>query len=220
MSAPPPTLEAAEQFLVSYGKAGAVGVFNTTAPLVLPRGTSVVVQTARGTELGAVLCPATVRQARLLGAASFGTLLRQAGTADTDRQHALTALGQRLFDAARGFTERAELAAEVLDIDPLLDGRQVIVQYVGASARLDELARALETEFGVAIRLEDLAQPPEPEETFGCGKPDCGKSEGGCTSCSSSGGGCSSCGAGGVDLRPYFAHLRSQMEAKDRTPLL
>lgn len=216
MSAVP---ETAEQFLVSFGKGGAVGVFNAPAPLVLPRGTSVVVQTARGTEMGAVLCSATVRQARLLGAASFGTLLRCTDAADAERQRSLTALGQAIFDAARAYAHREGFAAEVLDVDPLLDGRQAIVQYVGAAARLDELARALEAEFGVAIRLEDLAGPAAPEEPLGCGKPDCGKGEGGCTSCST-GGGCSSCGSSGVDLRPYFAHLREHMEAKDRTPLL
>jgi hypothetical protein len=229
MSLPPPFVPpaqppgAAEQYLVSHGKSGALGVFATTQPLGLRRGTRVVVRSARGTELGTVLSPATLNQARLFAAAWSGQLVRTVGS-DDDRQLAeLHRLGQTIFDDARARLVAAGCDADVLDVDVLLDGRQAVLQYVGADAGLDDLAHALEQQFRLEIRLENVAQPKDDEPHAGhggCGKPDCGQTDGGggCSSCGT-GGGCSSCGTGGVDLRQYFSHLRDQMESR-RRPLL
>ena len=46
MSAPPPLAPAAtDQYLASFGKSGAVGVFTADEPLYFRRGTPVVLQT-------------------------------------------------------------------------------------------------------------------------------------------------------------------------------
>jgi hypothetical protein len=222
MSAVPDLLtrpDAADQFVVSFGKNGALGVFNAPAPLVLRRADRVVVRTPRGIEVGSVLCPATVRQARLLGATVSGELLRPFATDDAGLLYEHQQLAQRLYVAARQHAARDQLAVEILDVEVLLDGRQAILQFVGESSKLDELAQALEGCFALAVRLENLAQPALDAEHGGCGKPDCGREAGGCSTCSS-GGGCSSCGSGKVDLRPYFAHLREKMEQGQRRPLV
>lgn len=210
--------DAADQFVISFGKSGALGVFNAPAPLVLRRGDRVVVRTPRGVELGAVLCAATVRQARLLGATGMGELLRPLAAADAARLPALDRLAQELYAAAR--EQASACLVEVLDVEVLLDGAVAIVQYLGDDTNLDTFAQALESRFAIAVRLENLAQPAcAAEEHGGCDKPDCGRGAGGCSTCSA-GGGCSSCGSGKVDMRDYFAHLRDKMEHHQRRPLV
>jgi hypothetical protein len=207
--------DAADQFVVSFGKSGALGVFNAPAPLVLRRGDRVVVRTPRGVEVGTVLCAATVRQARLLGATGMGELLRPFGTDDANRLPELAQLGQAVYAAAQEHVGGVGIA--ILDVEVLLDGHQAIVQYVGADVSLDTFAQALEARFALAVRLENLAQPAMPHEHGGCDKPDCGR--GGCSTCGS-GGGCASCGSAKVDMRDYFAHLREKMQHNQRRPLV
>jgi hypothetical protein len=209
------------QYVVSFGKGGGLGVFTAAEPLALRRGDRVVIGSPRGTEAGTVLCAATIGQARLLGATASGPLLRPLGPDDGARLTGFEQLAQRLFAAARRHAQAERLALEILDVEVLLDGQQAIVQFVGAEPQLDGFAEALERDFDLQIRLENLAQPSETshEEHGGCDKPDCGRSAGGCTTCST-GGGCSSCGSKKVDMRDYFGHLREKMEKNQRQPLL
>ncbi len=214
-----------DQFIVSHGKSGVLGVFTAAEPLALKRGQHAIVKTGRGVELGTVLGPATLRQARLLGATSTGQLLRGADAADEARRADLGLLERQLFDAGRTWVQDAGLALEILDVDVLFDGAQAIVQFVGNDAGAEKFAAALEEQFRLIVRLENPVVPsaPEPAEHAhgGCDKPDCGRTAdggGGCTTCST-GGGCSSCGSSKVDLRPYFSHLREKMEANQRIPL-
>ncbi|MCI0376711.1 MAG: hypothetical protein L0215_03820 [Gemmataceae bacterium] len=210
-----------EFYVVSHGKSGALGNFAVAEKLAPARGQRVVIQSKRGLELGAVLCPASVRQSRLLGAQSSGTILRLVESEDEAALTRLQALGHQIFDAGRRLAREQSLPLEILDVDMLLDG-QALLQYVGGeSDQIDAFADALEQSFALKIRLENLALPAPHEEHGGCGKPDCGRTEGGggCSTCGS-GGGCSSCGSGHVDLRPYFAHLRTKMEEQRRVPLV
>jgi cell fate regulator YaaT (PSP1 superfamily) len=220
MTAPPDTT-AAEHFLVSYGKSGGLGSFSAAEPLALERGDRVIVDTPRGRELGTVLCPASVRQARLLGAVASGTIIRPVTTADDATMAEACSLSQRLFEAGRQLAQSRELSLEILDVDVFFEDR-ALLQFIGADIpELDTFAQTLSDSFHVDIRLENLALPQAPAEVQGCGKPDCGKTAGGgsCSTCST-GGGCSSCGSAATDLRPYFAHLREKMEVGQRTSLV
>ncbi len=213
-----PLADAHDQFVVSHGKSGVIGVFTALEPTVLGRGQSVVVQSNRGVEIGAVLGRATILQARLFGATSSGTLLRRFTPQDETRRRELASLVQQIFDTSRDWAERDSLAIEILDVDLFFDGRQAIVQFVGKDTDTEVLAQALEDHFQLTIRLENLVVPVA-EEKAGCDKPDCGRTAdggGGCTTCST-GGGCSTCGSAKVDMREYFGHLRTKME--NRIPL-
>jgi len=211
-----------EQYLVNHGKNGGLGSFTYSSPNLLRRGERVVIDSPRGREVGTILGPAGIRQARLLGAVAAGSIVRPMTAADESLLESRQTLAQRLFEAGRRQARSQALAVEILDVDMLLEDR-AIVQFVGqGDVLLDDFASLLGKEFQIDIRLENLAiaQPPPHEESHGCDKPDCGKtSGGGCSDCST-GGGCSSCGTGVTDLRPYFAHLRTEMEAKNRVPLL
>lgn len=215
----------ASQFVVSHGKSAGLGCFTADVPVALRRGDRVVVRTRRGLELGTVLCPASVRQARLLHAAS-GPLVRRATAADEETAAHLEALAQQLFADARLLVAELALPLEVVDVELLLEGRRAILQHLSVTeCDYAPLVAELSRRHGLEVFLENLAHPAAPEEDeahAGCGKPDCGKSGGGgCSSCGT-GGGCSTgCGSSGVDLRAYFAHLRGKMEENGhRQPLL
>lgn len=208
--------QAGEHYLVSHGKSGGVGSFVSPQPLILRRGDRVVVDGPRGREVGTVLCPASIRQSRLLGAGSSGNIVRSLTAEDETALAGLGELGQQLFDFSRDTARRLGVAIEILDVDLMLDGRANVL-FVG-QAPLEGLAAALHGALGLEIRLENLAVPAESHG--GCGKPDCGREAGGgggCSSCSS--GGCSTCGSGQVDLSQYFAHLRGRMETAGRVAL-
>jgi cell fate regulator YaaT (PSP1 superfamily) len=222
-----PTLSAvvSDQYVVAFGKSGGLGCFTVTLDLDLSRGDRVVVRTPRGLELGNVLSPATLRQARLIGAQTSGDILRRATREDESSLVELRNQAEMLFAASQEGAQRLALPLQILDVELLLDGRHALVQFVGGSeADVEMLAEELRHSYDLEIRFENLTAPSAPEHEEhgegGCGKPDCGRTEGGggCTSCST--GGCSSCGSSKTDLRPYFAHLRTKMEADHRTPLL
>jgi hypothetical protein len=209
-----------KEYLVSHGKTGAVGRFLAASPEPMRRGEQVVIEGDRGLTFGVVLCEATERQARLLGPAPLGKLLRRADIADQAARRSLQEREQQVFDQARRFVAYLGLPLEVLDVELSLDGRRVIIQHLlAADCDPTALVDRIAAENGLEVWLENLAPPVEAANASGgCGKPDCGRSGGGgCTSCGS--GGCSSCGSG-VDLRAYFSHLRNKMDKERRTPLL
>lgn len=225
--APAPDAVVADQYVVAFGKSGGLGCFTVVEPLDLVRGDRVVVQTPRGIELGDVLGPATLRQARLIGAQASGDILRRATEDDRSIVPQLQQQADELFAASRVVAERLALPLQILDVEVLLDRRHVLVQFVGGGeADVTKLVEALQIQDELQIRFENLAGPQVDEHDDhshgGCDKPDCGRTnggQGGCTSCST-GGGCSSCGTGKPDMRAYFAHLRGKMEEAHRTPLL
>ncbi|MBM3994229.1 MAG: hypothetical protein FJ303_08765 [Planctomycetes bacterium] len=213
--------DAHDQFVVAFGKCGALGVFASDEPLRLRRNDKVAVQTSRGLEVGTVLCRASIRQARLLGVSSSGILVRVLGDADRAHIAELSVRAQAIFTCSRDRANNLGLAIELLDVDVLLDGQHAIVQFVGDPANTEQLAHELEARFTVSIRFENLAGPRTDEHDGhgGCGKPDCGRTDGGggCSTCET--GGCSSCGVSQPDLRDYFSHLRAKMEESNRIPL-
>jgi len=212
-----------DQYVVAFGKSGGLGCFTVIEPLDLFRGARVVLRTPRGQEIGEVLGPATLRQARLIGSQVSGDILRHATAEDDLFLQNLGSAAEALFEECRRAAHDLALPLQILDVEVLLDGENAIVQFVGGGdddvTRLaDALPRGQRQ-----IRFENLAAPGgrDDDDHGRCDKPDCGRINGGggCTSCGT-GGGCSSCGAGHVDLRPYFAHLRDKMEASHRTPLV
>lgn len=214
--------DSVQDYLINYGKSGHVGRFVAPQPLTVSRGQRVVIESDRGLEVGVVLCPAGASSERLLPQTFVGRVARRLHDADEAVLEQVRGREEQFFGDSRQLAQTLGLSIEILDVEILLDGQIAIVQYLLAGdADLDDFAKRLEQRHQVTVRLENLAVSSEPEaETGGCGKPDCGRAEGGggCTSCG--GGGCGTCGSHKVDLRPYFAHLRSQMEQAHRTPLV
>ncbi len=218
-------MEFPDQFVASFGKDAALGCFTASGPLTLARHDRVLLQTPRGLEIGAVLGPATLRQARLLGAHVRGDLLRPLTAADEPVvQKMLSLAGEVLAESERLLSE-CDISLSLIDAEAFFDLRHALLHIL--HARPDDLAPFVETlsrRTGLDVRLANLAIPAEPE-VHGCGEPNCGGGggEGGCSTCSTGGGCATGCGTGTTappDLRPYFAHLREQMETNQRVPLV
>ena len=208
-------------YLVQYGTAAFVGRFATDNDL--SRGSSVVLRTSRGLEIGTVLCEARA-------ATSFdhgGELLRLVELSDEADRMRANRLASEILDVAN----LTDQAVTFLDCEVTLDGRGAILHALPlGECQLDGLLADLSDQFESAVRMHDISRtetridPVEPKTT--CEKPGCGTAEGGCSSCST--GACgtgSSCSKGKVEsaaqLTSYFADLRQKMEeqAAVRTPL-
>jgi len=205
------------EYLVSHGSAGEFGRFHAAELIDCRRGDRVVVRGPRGLEIGSVLCEATPRHARMLENTLPGDLLRRATPEDEEIARGTGERASRLFDDARTLVVELSLPLEILDVEVPLDGHQVTLHYL-RWAECDErpLVSALSRKYETMVALRNLALP---QGASACGRPDCGQSEGGCSSCST-GGGCSSCGKTlGKDLQDYFAGLRKKMDTHRRVPL-
>src|SRR4051794_8331161 len=149
LAAPP------EFYLVSHGKSGGLGSFRAALPHCLRRGDRVVIDSPRGREIGTVLCPASVRQSRILGAVASWTIVRPLTAADSSTLQQGRDLEQRVFEAARRLAQSEALPVEILDVEVLFEGR-AILQFVGPDATpLDAFAQNLSSAFQIDIRLEN-----------------------------------------------------------------
>ncbi|HEY7308164.1 MAG TPA: PSP1 C-terminal domain-containing protein [Gemmataceae bacterium] len=213
----------AQEYLVSFGLTGEFGRFRAAVPLALRRGERVVVRGPRGVEIASVLREATPRHARFLPNTTVGQLLRRAGDADEDADSAMHVRGRQLFDRGRLLAAELSLPLELLDVEVLLDGEHAVLHLLRwADADVRPFVSTLSREFELHVALADLSRPAEADdhEDAGCGRPDCGRQEGGGCSTCDKGGGCSTCGSSKPqDMTLYFAQLREQMEHR-RTTLL
>jgi PSP1 C-terminal conserved region len=214
------------EYLVTHGSTGEFGRFRPVPPAGYRRGDRVVVRSQQGLAVGEVLCPVTPNHLQFLGRTGVGELLRIASNEDEHTVRA-SALVPAIFTEANRLASEHCLPLEILDVEVAVDGSQVIVHHLrrdDCDLRLfvSELARR----FDMLVVMNNLVTPAEPvEEGQGCGKPDCGKGEGSCSSCGSgSGGGCStgSCGKSykAEEVTAYLLQLRQQVEARSRTPLI
>jgi hypothetical protein len=206
----------AHDYLLTFGSAGDFGRFHPVKPLVCRRGDRAVIRTARGVELGTVLCATAPGHVRYLPNISVGQLLRVAGPDDMETARRMKSRGQVVFADGQQTAAELELPLEILDAEVLLDGQRAVVYHVRwANCDARPFVSGLSRRHAMHIELHDLSRVEE-----GCGRPDCGHGKGGCDSCGS-GGGCGSCGSANPgEPQAYFAQLREQMMASNRTPLL
>lgn len=220
------TTELPDQYVASFGKDAAVGCFAVSSSasgqgISFARHDRVLLKTPRGLEVGSILGPASIRQARLLGADVRGDLVRSLSAEDDSVLERMSSLALEVLSTGERLLKESDMPLSLIDAEIFFDLRHALLHILHPNP--DVLADFVQTicdRTGLVVRLANLALPAEVEE-HGCGKPDCGSGEGGCSSCST--GGCSTgCGTGAAppDLRPYFAHLRDQMETNHRVPLV
>jgi hypothetical protein len=213
-------IETVQPYLIQFGRTAFVGRFENRTDVLLERNQSVVIKTARGLELGTVLCPVAERFVRSLEDVG-GEIIRPSTAED------LTA-SNRTADFAANVLARAEqLAANepisLIDAEATLDSACVALHLIPfAECDLQPILQRLSEEFQTTVTLHDITRggslPDAPDAVeAGCGKPNCGSESGG-GGCGT-GGGCStgSCSRGKVksaeELTAYFADLRGKMEA-------
>jgi cell fate regulator YaaT (PSP1 superfamily) len=213
------------EYLVSFGLTGEFGRFRTAGPLALRRGERVVVRSSRGVEIAEVLREATPRHAHFLPNTSVGQLLRRLTLEDEISAREKQSRGQQLFERGRRLAGELDLPLELLDVEVLLDGQHAVLHHLRwGDADVRPFVSTLSREFELHITLIDLSGPKDATnredeaESHGCGRPDCGRTEGG--GCGTCGSGCGTCGSANPrDVELHFAQLREQMERR-RTALL
>jgi cell fate regulator YaaT (PSP1 superfamily) len=175
-------------YLVRYGLMSHVGRFAAEAD-GLERGETVVVRSARGVELGAVLLRLEGADAPSNGSdAAPGRLLRAASGADLERARQVERERPDRFRACERVFRQGLWPLEVIDVEPLLEGRRTVLHYLGPH-HLDAagLVQMLRDDCGLDIWLEPAGRDAPAEEAFEATHDDAAH---GCSSCGGSGGGC------------------------------
>src|SRR5947209_6907456 len=173
-----PTAEAAPpRFIVRHGVTRFLGEFTADAGRVFPRGSTVIVRTDRGQEVGEVLCPSAPQAAQLLVEPTRGQILRTATPDDLVRRDRLTGLKNEEFDAARRLIEQRRLQMELVDVEHLFGGERIVFYFL-AEKRVDfrELVKDLARMFQTRIELRQIGVRDEAKlkADYGdCGKPVC-----------------------------------------------
>jgi hypothetical protein len=201
--------------LVRFGALGALGRFKAVDATVFPRRSRVVLRTERGLELGEVLSPpgamngsasighddthgAETERVELdagRAARGDGVILRGMTPEDALLESRLEKNRRAAFLACERRMLEMQLAAALVDVEHLFDGRTLCFYFLGeTSPQLDAITSEL------AELYEAQAQMRRFAETLiaGCG-PNCGGEDGeGCQSCAT---GCAVAGACGTKPR-------------------
>ncbi|MEK6248716.1 MAG: PSP1 domain-containing protein [Planctomycetales bacterium] len=169
-----------QQHLVRVGVMGHVGLFSATDAVCYPRDSRVILRTPRGLELGHVLG----RPANLPAAEEgSGKILRIMTPEDELLATRVEKNCRQAFEACSARLAEQDIAATLVDIELLFDGRSLFFYFLGEitpeiEALTAELAEVYETKVKFRKFTEVVIN--------GCG-PNCGTddAEGGCSNCTS-----------------------------------
>lgn len=172
--------------LVQIGLLGTIGKFASADRSVFARDTEVVCRTARGLEIGKVICEVDDRSSQSESDSEFdGELLRRVAREDKKIVQRLDRFRDSAFAACRKLLAERNLKATLVDVEHLFDGQSIWFYFLGeVSPEVESLTSELAEVYESKVKFRKFA------ETLanGCG-PDCGTG----TSC----GDCSGCAIGG-----------------------
>ena len=172
--------------LVKVGLMGLVGRYHALDMQAYARGSQVVCRTARGLEVGEVICD--VRPDQWHDDESFaqpsGDLLRRVGAEDTLIIERLERYRDRAFSACSTLLAERNLPGVLVDVEHLFDGESLFFYFLGeVTPEVESLTDELATTYERKVRFKKFAE----KLAEGCG-PDCGTG----VSCGTSAG-CSTC---------------------------
>lgn len=168
--------------LVRVGAVGHVGRFTAVDAVRYPRGARVIVRTGRGLEIGEVLSMADEAPAR---GESDGSILRGMTVEDQLLEARLEKNRQEAFAACEARIRERGLAATLVDVEHLFDGRSLFFYFLGETpAELEAVTSELAEVYDAAVQFRKFADTV----SEGCG-PGCGTDE-------ATGGGCKTCATG------------------------
>ncbi len=178
--------------VVRVGNVGQIGHFSSAEAISHARGARVVVQTARGLEIGQVLAAPPGADV----AESDGLILRRLTTEDELLESRLTKRRGEAYTACVEKIATLGLPIVLVDVELLFDGQTVAFYFLGdRSELLDSVLAELAETYEAKAEIRKFAETL----TAGCG-PDCGTgdAEGGCGSCDT---GCAISSACGTSRR-------------------
>ncbi len=154
---------------VRVGVLGHVGRFVSVDATRFPRGSRVIVRTARGLEIGEVMAPPTGDEPY----EADGALLRGMTVEDELLAARLEKNRAAAFDAVNDRIRACALPSTLMDVEHLFDGQTLAFYFLGEQPVelvdvLDELAEAYESQAQLRTFTDAL--------THGCG-PGCGTEE-------------------------------------------
>ena len=160
---------------------GVVGTFDAADFRVYRRDQRVICRTARGLEVGSIICD--VDQP-----ASDGEVLRVTGSEDELILDRLERFRDRAFNACNDLLTQRGLPGTLVDVEHLFEGDSVFFYFLGeVDPRVEALTAELAETYDRKVKFKKFAEAL----AEGCG-PDCGTKESGCSS-----GGCGSCALSG-----------------------
>lgn len=167
--------------LVRIGALGHIGRFRSPDATRFPRGTRVIVRTARGLETGEVVAPPALES----HAEPDGSIVRGMTVEDQLLAARLDKNRQAAYDACRHRLAELQLDVALLDVEHLFDGRTLVFYFLGPQrpeieALTNELAEIYDSHAQIRSFADTL--------THGCGP--------GCGTDNATGGGCGSCSTG------------------------
>ena len=154
-----------------------LGVFDAPPGFAAPRQAPAVVQTDRGTEVGAVLCPATPQAVAAVPDPTTGRILRLVTPADEKTIAEVQEKQKREYDIGRELIAKHKLAMQLVDVEHLFGGERIVFYFM-AEGRVDfrELVKSMAREFHTRIELRQIGVRDEAKllADYGdCGKPVC-----------------------------------------------
>ncbi len=200
-----------KSYLIRYGVMSHVGRFRAlpTCEQSLERGQPVVIQTDRGLEMGEVLIATDGTATRSatghdnatsgldgedgssLVSPSLPHVLRKAGPDDLARSHSALAARSSRFSLCQRILEEENWPWELVDVEPLFDGRSTVLHYLGPhQIDVTSLRARFRVECAIDVVLEPVGEDVSPaflqddthaDEAGGCGSCGCGEG-GGCES--------------------------------------
>jgi len=199
-----------KSYLIRYGVMSHVGRFPaiSTCDESFDRGQLVVIQTDRGLELGEVLIATNGKAAPAETASEVGTdvsdnsgapmssdhtnsphVVRKAGPDDLSRSKDASATRSSRFSLCQRVLDEGQWPWELVDVEPLLDGRATVLHYLGPhQIDVAPLRAQFRVECGIDVVLEPVGADVDPDFSDDEANSD---GSGGCGSCGcGEGGGC------------------------------
>lgn len=167
--------------LVRVGAFAQVGRFATADATVFPRGSRVIVRTARGLEVGCVL---TAETESGIPRPTNGVLVRGMTVDDELLAARLERNRPQALESCQRKLDQRGLAVTLIDGETLFDGRGVYFYFLGEPpSGLDALIAELAEAFDAEVQFQAFASAL----MSGCG-PDCGAADhgGSCAGCETS----------------------------------
>ena len=165
-------------YVIRYGVMRLLGVLSARNGLAYGRGTKVIVRTARGLEVGEVLCePPSSADGIGDESALAGQILREMSCQDANELAHIESHAQEEFGICQRHVDQLGLKMQLVEVEHLFGGERIIVYYL-AEGRVDfrELVRRLAGEFQTRIEMRQIGVRDEAKllADYGdCGNPVC-----------------------------------------------
>jgi cell fate regulator YaaT (PSP1 superfamily) len=165
------------KYIVRHGVMRFLGEYEAGDGQSFPRGSSVVVRSERGLELGEVLCETNPRALELLAEPTHGQIVRSVNGEDQSRLDGLRDAEQQELDTCCRIVRERQLQMELVDVEHLFGGERIVFYFL-AEKRVDfrELVKELAREFKTRIEMRQIGVRDEAKALadYGdCGKPVC-----------------------------------------------